>query len=349
MNPKFPDLPEPLDAAINADNASAPAAGGAMDQSPVPPTSAPDPVSAETRPTVPVVLVSPVRDEEKLIRLTLDSVVAQTVLPVEWVIVDDGSKDRTAEIVQEYAEKHPFIRLVRRPDRGFRKVGGGVVAAFKFGESQIITPDYQYVAKLDGDLSFGPRYLESMLQKFAADPKLAAVSGKVFRSEGGALVEEFIIDEQVAGNFKLYRRDAFADIGGFVEEVMWDGIDTHMSRMKGYNTLSFYDPEAWMLHHRLMGSSDRNVYKGRLRWGRGIWFMGYHPLYALASGVFRMREKPFIIGGILIFAGYVGAAMTNKPRYENLEFRRYLQNWQMGELRKLAMGKHKHDHKSGQA
>lgn len=285
--------------------------------------------------TVPLVIIAPVRDEADLIRLTLDSMVRQTIRPVEWIIVDDGSQDATPDIVREYAEKYDFIRLVQRPDRGFRKVGGGVVAAFKYGVSQIKHQDYQYIAKLDGDMSFGPRYLEMMFDQFAKDEKLAAVSGKVFREEDGKKIEEIIIDEHVAGQFKLYRRVAFEQIGGFVEEVLWDGIDVHTARMKGWNTLSFYHPEAILMHHRLMGSSDKNVYRGRLRWGRGIWFMGYHPLYAIASGIFRMREKPFIIGGLLIIAGYLQAALTHAPRYDNPEFRKHLHQWQLTQIKRL--------------
>lgn len=285
--------------------------------------------------TVPLVIIAPVRDEADLIRLTLDSMVRQTIRPVEWIIVDDGSQDATPDIVREYAEKYDFIRLVQRPDRGFRKVGGGVVAAFKYGVSQIKHQDYRYIAKLDGDMSFGPRYLEMMFDQFAKDEKLAAVSGKVFREEDGKKIEEIIIDEHVAGQFKLYRRVAFEQIGGFVEEVLWDGIDVHTARMKGWNTLSFYHPEAILMHHRLMGSSDKNVYRGRLRWGRGIWFMGYHPLYAIASGIFRMREKPFIIGGLLIIAGYLQAAFKNAPRYDNPEFRKHLHQWQLAQIKRL--------------
>ena len=103
--------------------------------------------------------------------------------------------------------------------------------------------------------------------------------------------------------------------------------------MKGWHTQSFDNPEARLIHHRLMGSSDKNVYKGRLRLGRGIYFMGYHPLYALASSIFRLREKPFIIGGVLIIFGYVRAAIQRVPRYDNLEFRAYLQSWQMDQLK----------------
>jgi poly-beta-1,6-N-acetyl-D-glucosamine synthase len=287
---------------------------------------------------VPLVIISPVRDESNLITKTLDSIVAQTVRPIEWVIVDDGSKDNTAAIVQAYADKYPFIRLVSITDRGFRKLGGGVIAAFKFGLTQIATPNYEFIAKLDGDMSFGPQYLETMFKAFDADAKLAAVSGKVFRPENGQLIEEWTIDEHVAGQFKLYRWTAFCEIGGFVEEVLWDGIDVHTARMKGWHTMSFDDPNARLMHHRLMGSSDKNVYRGRLRLGRGIYFMGYHPLYALASGIFRMREKPFIIGGLLIIAGYIKAAFQNVPRYDNPEFRAYLQNWQLNQLKAKIMG-----------
>ncbi len=283
----------------------------------------------------PLVIISPVRDEAALIAKTLDSVVAQTVRPVEWVIVDDGSTDNTAAIVQQYADKYPFIRLVTRPDRGFRKLGGGVIAAFKYGLTQIEAPSFDFIAKLDGDMSFGPKYLATMFESLSADTRLAAVSGKTFRPEDGGLVEESIIDEQVAGQFKLYRWSAYCEIGGFVEEVMWDGIDVHLARMKGWRTMSFDDPEARLIHHRLMGSSDKNVLRGRLRWGRGIYFMGYHPLYALASGIFRMREKPMIIGGLLIIAGYVKAALQRIPRYEYPGFRDYLQRWQLNKLRTM--------------
>jgi biofilm PGA synthesis N-glycosyltransferase PgaC len=287
---------------------------------------------------IPLVIVSPVRDESALIEKTLKSIVAQTIWPMEWIIVDDGSTDNTAEIVRSYAEKYNFIRLIANENRGFRKLGGGVIAAFKFGLNHVSHKDYQFVAKLDGDMSFGSKYLETMFHKFESMPRLAAVSGKVFRPEDGKYVPEWIIDEHVAGQFKLYRREAFEEIGGFVEEVMWDGIDVHMSRMRNWNTLSFDHPDAHLIHHRLMGSSDKNVLKGRLRWGRGIYYMGYHPLYALASGFFRMREKPVFIGGLLIIAGYFKAAIQRVPRYDNPEFRAYLQKWQLGQLKSRIFG-----------
>jgi len=231
-------------------------------------------------------VISPVRDEAQFVSRTLEAMVAQTVLPAEWVLVDDGSKDDTAAIIERYAAEHPWIRLVRRGDRGYRQLGSGVIAAFYEGLAKLETKDYRFIAKLDGDMSFPPRYLEIMLDTLERTPALAAVSGKVFRPEGDGEVEEFITDETVAGQFKLYKRECFEAIGGFTQTILWDGIDVHRCRMKGFSTLSFHHPEARLIHHRLMGSSDQNVFKGRIRLGRGLWFMGYHPLYALAASFF---------------------------------------------------------------
>ncbi len=286
-------------------------------------------------PVVPLAIVSPVRDEGKYVRNTLDAMVAQTVQPQEWLFVDDGSTDDTRAIIETYAAKHPWIRVISRDDRGFRQLGSGVIAAFDYGRARLARQDYQYIAKLDGDMSFTPRYLEVMIGRLESEPKLAAVSGKVFRPENGGFVEEYIIDEMVAGQFKLYERVAFEAIGGFTQTILWDGIDIHRCRMKGYTTLSFHHPDAKLIHHRLMGSSDSNVFKGRVRLGRGIWFMGYHPLYAIASGLFRMHEKPYVIGGLIIIGSYFFAAMRGEPRFDDRDFIENLRRWQVQKLREL--------------
>jgi poly-beta-1,6-N-acetyl-D-glucosamine synthase len=286
-------------------------------------------------PVIPLAIVSPVRDEASLIRNTLDAMLAQTVRPQEWLFVDDGSTDETRAIIESYRHGNPWIRAISRDNRGFRQLGSGVIAAFNFGRERLENQDYQYIAKLDGDMSFPPRYLEIMLAKLQSDPQLAAVSGKVFRPEGGSYVEEFIIDDMVAGQFKLYKRSAFDEIGGFTQTILWDGIDIHRCRMKGYRTLSFHDSNARLIHHRLMGSSDASVFKGRIRLGRGIWFMGYHPLYAIASGLFRMHERPYVVGGMIIIGSYLFAAVRGEPQFEDREFIRELRRWQLRKLQRL--------------
>ncbi len=285
----------------------------------------------------PIVVISPCRDEERTLERTLACMRAQTRPPLLWVIVDDGSKDRTPEILRAAQAEIPWLRVVSREDRGFRKVGGGVIDAFYAGLDSVDL-DYEFVAKMDVDLEFGPSYFETILGHFERDPELAAASGKVFRPEGDGFVEEFMIDEMVAGQFKLYRREAFERIGGFVREVMWDGIDFHRARMEGYRTASLPDPELRIVHLRLMGSSDRGVLTGRRRLGRGQWFMGSSFSYLLASAVFRMRERPYVLGGLMMIFGFLRAALAREPRYPDLEFRRNLQRWQRDRLKGLLAG-----------
>jgi poly-beta-1,6-N-acetyl-D-glucosamine synthase len=285
-----------------------------------------------------VLIVSPCRDEEATLERTIACMLAQTRKPDRWIVVDDGSRDRTPEILAQAAARIPWLRVVRRSDRGSRKLGGGVIDAFYAGLESADIP-YDFVSKMDVDLEFGPRYLEHLLARFEGDPLLAAASGKVFRRENGGLVEEFMIDEMVAGQFKFYRRDAFEKIGGFIRELMWDGIDFHRARMLGFRTASLPDPELRIIHLRLMGSSDRSIYRGRLRWGSGQWFMGSAFPYVVASGVFRMRERPYLIGGALIIAGYLRSALRREPRYGDLAFRRELRRWQYARLLRTTRGR----------
>ena len=280
----------------------------------------------------PYVLIMPTRDDEDYLQATLDCITSQTHVPAELVIVDDGSSDRTAAIADAAAEAYPWIHVVHRADRGCRKVGPGVIEAFYAGYETLRTTDYAYIAKIDGDCSFGPTYFDRIFDIMEHQPRLGGASGKVFNPVGDQLFEERIIDEMVSGQIHLWRRAAWEDIGGFVREVMWDGITFHRARMCGWQTRSFPDPELRILHHRLMGSSEKNIVHGRLRWGRGQWFMGTHPLYIIASGMNRMRERPYVLGGLLIIIGYFMAILQRVPRYDDPAFRRDLHQWQLSRL-----------------
>lgn len=293
-------------------------------------TSTPDAPPAGRR----LVVITPARNEARLLPGLAKSMLAQTVRPLRWVIVDDGSSDGTAEFAEALGQEHDWIHLVRRDDRGRRVLGSGVIAAFEDGLATV-DDEYDVLAKVDADLTFGARYIERLCQRFEQDPTLGAASGKVYREERGRLVEEFMIDDMVAGQWKAYRRACYVAIGGLVQAVLWDGIDFHRARMVGWRTRSFHDPDLRILHHRLMGSSDRNVLKGRLRLGKGQWFMGTHPLYLLASAAFRCLEKPRLVGGVLIVAGYCKAWLGGEPRYGDARFRENLQHWQLGRLRRL--------------
>ncbi|MGB2988241.1 MAG: glycosyltransferase family A protein, partial [Phycisphaerae bacterium] len=226
-----------------------------------------------------LLIVSPVRNEAAYLQRTIDSVASQTVRPHVWIIVDDGSADETPTIAARAAQAHDWIRLHRRGDRGVRKLGGGVVEAFNEGLGQFNLDEFDYVCKLDGDLEFGPTYFERLFEKFEADPKLGTASGKAWIRVGKRLVPERSSDEFSHGQTKLYRVACFKQIGGFVPEVMWDGIDCHRCRMLGWKARSFRDEELRFIHLRPMGSSFKSIFHGRFRLGRGQYFMGTHWLY----------------------------------------------------------------------
>ncbi len=282
-------------------------------------------------------IVSPCRDEEQYMRQTLDAIVAQTVQPALWVIVDDGSTDRSPQILAEYAAKHLFIKVVRRKDRGNRAVGPGVIDAFYAGLDTVNLDDFEYLCKLDLDLELPPAYFERVLDQMEADPRLANFSGKPYlREEDGRLSSERLGDENAVGQIKLYRTSAFQAIGGFVRQVSWDGIDGHMCRMKGWIARSEDRPELRFIHLRQMGSSQQSLWVGRLRWGFGKYYMGSSLYYVAAVAFYRMFEKPYVVGGWGILFGYLKAMLGGAPRFENDEFRRFLRRF---ELHSLLFGK----------
>ncbi len=280
-----------------------------------------------------IVIVSPMRNEEKFIQGIVESIASQTIKPIEWIIVDDGSSDNTFEKVQEFASIYDWIHPIKKPDRGFRAVGPGVVEAFYYGYNRIHTGEYDYICKMDADIELKPKYFETLLSFFDRDSYLGAASGKPFLEEGGKLIEERTNDEMVCGQINFYSRKCFEDIGGFVREVHWDGIAFHRSRMKGWRTLSMRHPELNFIHRRLMGSSEKGIIEGRLRWGKGQYFMGTHPLFILAITIYRMQERPFVIGGLCIFVGYCRAYLSSMERYDDLAFRESLHAWQMERLK----------------
>lgn len=287
-------------------------------------------------------VITPCRDEAKYARRTLDSVTGQTEPPSLWVIVDDGSKDDTPRILEEYAARFPFIRVIRRADRGDRKVGGGVIDAFYTGYDTIRPDDFDYVCKLDLDLALPPGYFPGLMDRMEAEPRIGTCSGKAYffppgvpddhvdfplRSTAGLVSEKFG-DENSCGPTKFYRTRCFREIGGFVRQVMWDGIDGHRCRQLGWIAVSWDDPDLRFIHLRPMGTSHKNWWTGRMRHGFGQYFMGTPPAYMIASAVYRMSRPPLVAGGLAMMHGYFKAMLEGQERYGDAEFRKFLRDYQ---------------------
>ena len=280
-----------------------------------------------------IVVITPVRNEARFIEYTLHSMVVQTLMPVEWIIVDDGSTDETAAIIERYTKRYPWIRYIYKESE-CRRVGIGVVEAFYLGYEAIEEEDYNYICKMDGDLKFHKDYFKTLINIFNEDPQLGAASGKFYDGPKAKKLSR-TSDEMVVGAFNFYRRECFEAVGGFVREVMWDGIAFHTARLKGWKTRSIDHPILNFRHLRLMGSSYQSIVTGRLRWGRGQYFMGTHPLYIVAVSIYRMVEYPFIIGGFCILLGYILAYLRGEKRYDSPGFREALHQWQFHRLKAM--------------
>ena len=274
-------------------------------------------------------IVSPCRNEAGYMEKTLASVAAQSARPDLWVIVDDGSTDETPAILRRFAAEHDWVRVVDKPDRGHRAVGPGVVEAFYFGLETVDWESYDYVTKLDLDLDLPPRYFEILIERMETEPRLGACSGKpYFRGADGALHSEMRGDEMSVGMTKFYRTACFKDIGGLVREVMWDAIDCHKARMKGWIARSWDEPDLRFEHLRPMGSSQKGILTGKMRHGFGQYFMGSDPLYFLSTAIFRMRDKPYVISGLAMIWGYIRASLKGERRLEDAALRAYIARFQ---------------------
>lgn len=261
------------------------------------------------------VVITPMRDEEETIERTLRSMLAQRAKPDRWILVNDGSTDGTAEIVERTLAQQPWMELVDRADRGHRALGGGVVRAFEAGLERLSGSDWDFVVKLDADLEFGPDYFENMLRHFEANPRLGMASGKTFLVSKGRKRIEWCHDEHVRGPAKMYSRACFEAIGGLEAMRGWDMIDETRAQMKGFETRSFIDDE--IIHLRPIDARQANLLASRFAMGQLYRFLGYHWLYlgvrSLRSAV---QDYPLVLGGALLLAGYAWAAVSRVERYD---------------------------------
>jgi glycosyltransferase involved in cell wall biosynthesis len=274
-------------------------------------------------------LVSPCRNEEDYMRRTLDSVIAQSIPPSLWIVVDDGSTDSTPAILADYAARHDWIRVVPKPDRGHRAVGPGVVEAFYAGLAELDLDSVEFVCKLDLDLDLPPRYFQLLIERMRADPRLGSSSGKpYFRAASGRMVSEKCGDEMSVGMTKFYRVSCFREIGGFVREVMWDALDCHKARQLGWTARSWDKDGLRFEHLRPMGSSQKGVLTGRARHGYGQYYMGSDPLYFAATAAYRMLHPPYVIGGLAMLWGYAEAWARGRAQHGDAELRAFIRAYQ---------------------
>lgn len=274
-------------------------------------------------------VITPVRDEEQYVAATIECVVRQTVLPREWVIVDDGSTDRTGEILDRYASQFSWIRVVHRQNRGFRRPGAGVIEAFYEGYRELSDNNWDFIVKLDGDLTFPPDYFERCFDRFREEPRLGIGGGDIYHDIEGRQELEQNPRFHVRGATKIYRKACWEAIDGLFEAPGWDTIDEVKANMLGWKTYSF--PELRLLHHRLTGTSDR-LLRDRVKHGLACYTSGYHFLFVLASCVRRLGQRPYIVGSLAIFYGFLKGYVAHRPRVEDARLVHYVRGQQLRRL-----------------
>jgi biofilm PGA synthesis N-glycosyltransferase PgaC len=278
------------------------------------------------------VLVTPARNEENNIERVLHSIITQTVLPLKWVIVSDGSTDRTDDIVKEYLPGNPWIELVRMPEHPDRQFAAKV-QAFNAGYEKIKDLDYEIIGNLDADISFEEDYFEFLLSKFHEDRALG-VCGTPFVENGKHYDYRFTNIEHVSGACQLFRRECFEEIGGYTPMkgggIDWVAVTT--ARMKGWKTKTFTDKTCQ--HHRKMGTGNTSAIMTWFRQGSKDYFFGNHPLWEIFRTFYQMTKKPFIIGGAFLFFGFAWAGFRGVERPISPELIQFIRTEQMQRLKK---------------
>lgn len=280
------------------------------------------------------VLITPARNEDAFIERTIQSMIHQTVLPVKWVIVDDGSTDKTPEIVNRYLGAHPWIELVQMPQRRDRSFAAKV-HAFNAGFERVKGLQYEVVGNLDADISFDKDHFEFLLRKFSEDPRLG-VAGTVFREEGyNSETDSFEGHKHVSGQCQLFRRQCWEEIGGYIPHraggIDWMAVTT--ARMMGWKTESFR--EKWFLHYRHLGTAGRSVLASSFSYGEKDYYLGGHPVWELLRVMYRATKRPYIIDGIALGLGYCWALVRRTPRPVSQQLMAFHRKEQMIKLKAI--------------
>lgn len=272
------------------------------------------------------VIISPVRDEAKHLPMTIESILGQTIRPAEWVIVNDGSTDNTASVIEKASAERGWMRIVHRANRGYRKSGGGVVEAFDEGYRTLRCHNWSFLVKLDGDLSFAPDYFERCFEHFNRDPRLGIAGGSIYNIVDGKPALETCPEFHVRGATKIYRRACWDTIGGLVAAPGWDTIDEVTAQMHGWDTRTF--PDLALKHHRITGAAD-GVWGGLVKNGRANYICGYHPLFMTAKCVARLVRPPYVLGSVALAYGFISGYTRGIPQVNDPQLIRFVRVQQM--------------------
>jgi biofilm PGA synthesis N-glycosyltransferase PgaC len=267
-------------------------------------------------------VVTPARDEAENLPRLAACLIAQTVRPARWVVIDNGSVDETGSVAAGLAESHSWVTAgsVRGEAEPMR--GGPIVRAFTSG-LEALPRRVDVVVKLDADVSFDPDYFERLLEAFAADSSLGIASGSAYELRNGAWKQTFMTRSSVWGAARAYRWECLHDVLPLETGMGWDSIDEFKANIRGWKTRTLL-PLAFR-HHRREAERDRSRWAAWTTQGSLAHYVGYRLWYLLLRTGFRALRDPSALG--LVY-GYGRAAVSLQPRRADDEVRCYLREQQ---------------------
>ena len=285
---------------------------------------------------LPYVLITPARNEAQFIENTIRCVVRQTVLPLKWVIVNDGSTDDTGSVAARCAAEYEWIEVVDLPVRAERNFAAKVYA-FRAAQEKLGDLAYEVIGNLDADVTLDPDHFEFLMSKFREDPNLG-VAGTVFREPGyNSMTDSFEGQNYVSGQCQIFRRECFEEIGGYTPSkaggVDWMAVNA--ARMMGWRTQSFREKSFY--HHRILGTANHGVVGKNYAYGRKDYLLGGHPLWEVFRCAFRMAKQPYVLGGLALFAGYFASLLKGEERVVSVDLMHFHRREQLMKLKAILL------------
>ena len=270
-------------------------------------------------------VITAARNEEQFVPETIKSMLSQTLRPLQWVIVDDGSYDSTPDILKALRETNDWVVTVSRADRGYDQRGFGIAEALHDGIAAVSADEYEYLAIVDADVRFDEQFFERLLAVFDREPDLGMAGGLGYERVDGKLVAIEQAPDTVFGATRVYRRACFEQIGGIEIAWGWDAIDETRARMIGWGVRTVGDIAFEHLKHQTLDDKFEH--------GTSAYVMGSSFGYVLARSIWRMGRAPYVVGGVALMAGYLQAAFRRLDRVGDEAYRRALRQDQASRFR----------------
>lgn len=287
------------------------------------------------------VLITPAKNEQLYIGETIRSVVVQTLKPVRWIIVDDGSTDQTARIAAEAIKDYPFISVISRQVTERRNFGSKV-AAFNAGLELLREIDFSFIGNLDADISLPPNYYQSVIAEFNRDQNLGVAGGPIFTNIGIRFISYDKTTDSVAGAVQTFRKKCFEQVGGLLP-LCYGGEDAAAeitARMQGWSVRKIRTVHAY--EHRRTGSAQNGWFRRNFREGMKFHSLGYSPAFYLCRCAYRSTEPPFLAGSLLRLMGFAWAELLRHPVRLDGRVVSYLRDEQRSKLKQILFGTRAH-------